>query len=60
MIAKIKQYSGDVSKEMKKVSWPTKQQLKESTIVVIVTCVLIAAFVWVIDFAMTSFVQAIF
>ena len=60
MIAKIKQYSGEVSKEMKKVSWPTKQQLKESTIVVIVTCLLISAFVWVIDFLMTSFIQTIF
>ena len=60
MIAKIKQYSGEVSKEMKKVSWPSKQQLKESTIVVIVTCLLISTFVWIIDFLMTSFIQTIF
>jgi preprotein translocase subunit SecE len=60
MIAKIKEYSAEVSKEMKKVSWPTRQQLKESTVVVIATCVIITAFVWIVDFGMTYLIKAIF
>ena len=60
MIAKIKEYTTDVSKEMKKVSWPTRQQLRESTIVVIVSCLIITSFVWIVDFAMTYIIQAIF
>lgn len=60
MIAKIKEYATDVSKEMKKVSWPTRQQLRESTIVVIVSCLIITSFVWVVDFAMTYIIQVIF
>ena len=60
MIAKIKEFSGDVSKEMKKVSWPTRQQLRESTIVVLATCGIITVFVWVVDLAMTFLVDTIF
>ncbi|GAB1430485.1 preprotein translocase subunit SecE [Ignavibacteria bacterium] len=60
MVAKIKEYTGEVSKEMKKVSWPTRQQLRESTIVVLATCGIITTFVWVIDFVMTAFVKMLF
>jgi preprotein translocase SecE subunit len=37
MIGKIKNFVSEVTKEMKKVSWPTKAQIRESTTVVIVT-----------------------
>lgn len=60
MIAKIKEYTGEVSKEMKKVSWPTRQQLRESTIVVLAACGIITAFVWMIDFVMTAFIKMLF
>jgi preprotein translocase subunit SecE len=52
MIAKIKDIFGEVSKEMKKVSWPTRQQLKESTLVVLATCASVTLFVWVVDVIM--------
>ncbi len=54
MIEKIKFFFNDVQKEMKKVTWPTREQLRESTLVVAVTCVLIAAFVALVDLAMSS------
>ncbi len=60
MIAKIKDFVGDVSKEMKKVSWPTRQQLRESTIVVLSACGIITVFVWIVDVAMTALVDLIF
>ena len=41
---KIVNFFNDVVKEMKKVTWPTKAELKESTTIVIVTCLIIAAF----------------
>jgi len=49
MIKKIKEFSNDVVKELKKVSWPTREQLKESTIVVIVTTLIITGITLVID-----------
>lgn len=39
----------EVGNEMKKVSWPKKEMLQESTIVTIVTCLIIAIFVYVVD-----------
>lgn len=60
MIASIKSTIADVTKEMKKVSWPTKQQLSESTVVVITTCAILTLFVWVIDIAMAWLNQTIF
>jgi preprotein translocase subunit SecE len=60
MFGKIKQFFTEVNKEMKKVSWPTQEQLRESTVVVIVTCLVIAAIVFVIDQGMTFAMQAVY
>ena len=60
MIGKIKSFGEDVVKEMKKVSWPTKEQLRESTMVVIATSLIFTVFVWVVDQLMTLLVTMIF
>ena len=57
---KIIGFVNDVVKEMKKVTWPTKAELKESTIVVIVVCLIIAAFTYVIDMAIQQVFKGIF
>ena len=49
MKEKIIAFVDDVVKEMKKVTWPKKDDLRDSTIIVLVACLLIAAFVYVID-----------
>ena len=46
---KIITFFQDVVKEMKKVTWPTKEELLESTKVVIVVCIVLALFTYVID-----------
>ncbi len=46
---KIIAFFEDVVKEMKKVTWPKKEDLRDSTIIVLVVCLVIAAFVYVID-----------
>lgn len=60
MFAATKSFFTDVSKEMKKVSWPTREQLRESTVVVIVTCLIITAIVFVIDQGMTYLTKFIY
>jgi len=60
MKEKIINYFNDVVKEMKKVTWPTKNELKESTWVVIVVCLLLAGFTYIIDIALTQILQGIF
>jgi preprotein translocase subunit SecE len=49
MIEKAKQFATDVVVEMKKVSWPTIPELRGSTVVVIVTVILVAIFIGVVD-----------
>ncbi len=60
MIAKIKNFVGEVSKEMKKVSWPTKEQLKESTMVVIITTLILTSFIFLIDTGITEVIKFVF
>jgi len=60
MIAKIKEFVGDVSKEMKKVSWPTRAQLKESTTIVVITTLIFTVFIYIIDWIMNQAIGIIF
>ena len=57
---KIIAFFDDVMKEMKKVTWPSTDELKESTYVVIVSCLMIAAFTYVIDMIITQIFKGIF
>lgn len=52
MLQKLQAYLRDTGQEMKRVSWPTLAELKESTIVVIVTIMLITLFIFIVDKAM--------
>lgn len=60
MKEKIINFVNDVVKEMKKVTWPTKDELKESTSIVIVACLILAAFTYIIDMGVTVIFKGIF
>ena len=60
MKEKIKIFFEDVVKEMKKVTWPTKAELMESTKIVIVVCLILAGFAYVIDLLISQVMQGIF
>lgn len=60
MIQKIKDLYFDILKEMKKVTWPTKDELKESTTIVIIVCAIFALFTWGIDLTITWIFKGIF
>jgi len=49
-----------VVKEMKKVTWPTQDELKESTTIVVVVCLLLSLFTYFIDMSITQIFQGIF
>lgn len=38
-----------VKSELKKVHWPTRQELAKYTVVVIIGCALAIAFLWILD-----------
>lgn len=46
---KIKAYLEDVAKEMRKVSWPTQQELISNTAITLVATVIISLFIFGAD-----------
>jgi len=49
MVAKVRQFAQDVQLEMKKVTWPSREELRGSTMVVIVMVILVSIFIGVVD-----------
>jgi len=59
MKEKILNFFNDVVKEMGKVTWPTREELIESTKIVIIVCVLISMFTWGVDTLLSAALKAI-
>ena len=49
LMEQVREFVKDVRVESAKVSWPTRNELRDSTIVVIVTVLIVMAFVGVVD-----------
>ena len=60
MIERIKTYLLETRTEIKKVTWPTKQELKDSTRVVIIASFLLTVFIGVVDLVLNRIVKLIF
>lgn len=60
MKEKIIKFFEDVVKEMKKVTWPTKPELMESSKIVVVVCLILAGFTYVIDMLINQVLKGIF
>jgi preprotein translocase subunit SecE len=59
MKEKIIAFFTDVVKEMNKVTWPKKDDLRDSTIIVLAVCLIIAAFVFVVDTTLSEVLKRI-
>jgi preprotein translocase subunit SecE len=59
MKEKIINFFTDIVKEMEKVTWPSREELMESTKIVIIVTLVIAAFAWVVDFAVSEILKVI-
>ena len=49
MLVRMTQYLRETTQEMKRVSWPSVAELKESTVVVLVTVAVITVFLFAAD-----------
>ena len=52
VIARIRLYIQETREELKNCSWPSWEELKGSTALIIVSIVLLGVFTFVVDFAM--------
>ncbi|HEY5132229.1 MAG TPA: preprotein translocase subunit SecE [Candidatus Krumholzibacteriaceae bacterium] len=57
MIEKIKRFFNEIRVEMRKVTWPTRDELKESTKIVIVATFVVTIFIGVVDEILTLLVR---
>lgn len=57
MIKKIQQFIEDVKIEMAKVSWPTRDELLKSTMIVVVVTILFTLFIFGSDIVISNLVK---
>lgn len=56
---KIGQFLKEVRLELKKVSWSTKAELKESTRIVLISIAILAVIIGVFDFVMSKVISVV-
>lgn len=56
----VNRFFRDVRSEMKSVSWPTKADLKEGTLVVLVMSAITAVFLSLVDFGFSKIIELVF
>jgi preprotein translocase subunit SecE len=59
MLESIKAFFQEVSVELRKVSWPTRQQTVSATVVVITVSFIVAFFLGIVDVVLARIVGAI-
>jgi len=58
-LGRLAAYFGEVGVEFKRITWPGRQELKESTVVVIVFIIILAVAIAVIDYLVKHSLQVI-
>ena len=59
-MVRAREFLKDVQVESTKVSWPTRSELRDSTLVVIVTVLIVAVFIGIVDRVLTFGVSLLF
>lgn len=58
--AKKSRFTGffkEIFQELKKVVWPTKEQLTKNTITVITVCIIVGMLIWFFDWGLSSLIN---
>ena len=57
VIGRVKEFVQEVLAEFRRVTWPTREQLVNSTVVVIIVTVVLACFLGAVDIALARVVE---
>jgi preprotein translocase subunit SecE len=60
MFKKISNYLSEVRQELSKVSWPSREELYGSVVVVVVLCLILSIFIYTIDLGLNRLLTFIF
>jgi len=59
-IKEIIEFLKDVKEELKKVTWPTREQVKKATVAVIIFTTLMSLYLWALDLIFQRLFNLIF
>ena len=57
---RVERYGKDTTAELRKMTWPTRDEIVASTVVVIIVSLIFSVFIGVIDRILVAVVKAIF
>ena len=60
MFERLVKFIREVKNEMRRVSWPTRDEVRESTTVVVVIVLILAVFIGIVDRALTFLISLVF
>jgi preprotein translocase subunit SecE len=60
VLARPRKFARDVRGELRRVTWPDRDQLRQSTAVVLIIVLVLAVYVAAVDFVFQSLVRLIF
>ena len=58
-LVKIRDYVAETQEELKKCTWPTWEELKGSTVLVMITMALLGVFTIVVDFVLSQVTRSL-
>ena len=59
-LRRLKQFLVEVWSELKKTTWPGRKEVYGTTVVVIVTVLICAVYLWVVDLILNAGMSAVF
>jgi len=59
MFGKVSQFIQEVQSEMGKVTWPTRDELKSSTAIVLALSVVLAIFIFAVDYLLAGIMDLV-
>ena len=58
-MADVRRFTDETTDELKKVTWPDADQLRNSTVVVLVFVLIVSAIIWLMDIAARGVLRAV-
>lgn len=49
IVARTKKWVRELKGEVKKIVWPSREQTTNNTMIVLVCCLMVGAFIWIVD-----------
>lgn len=56
---RVKNFFKDYKSEIKKIVWPSRSNVVKNVIIVLIMCVVIGAFIWILDFGLAELLKRI-